>query len=383
MPQRYIVSHTSIRGIAALLVVCYHLQYGAEIYFPWETATPFFEKGYLWVDLFFILSGFVISYSARADERAPFSLAQVKSFYVSRFARIYPLHLVALLLLLAVLSGKQLLARFVDIGAVDPDFISGRNIAAFFEQLFLLNAWGLTGVVGWNIPSWSISAEIVAYLVFPLLAAGIARWRRASLAALTLYAILFYAWVGTTTGILDIVHREALLRCLGGFGLGMIVYNARAWIDRLGNVMLSALQAIGAVIVLTTMIGGFNDVFAVPGFFLLVATTWPDRGWLSAILKKQPLHWLGEISYSVYLNHFWVLAGWNFVIERILSVLGFGPYAERGIVLFGGLLLVLFISHFSYRYVEGPARLAIVSRYAARRAARAHDRGLPAANEVT
>ncbi len=382
MPQRYIVSHTSIRGIAALLVVLYHLQFGTTIYFAWERATPFFDKGYLWVDLFFILSGFVISYSARADERAPYGLDQVKSFYVSRFARIYPLHVVALFLLLCVFAGQNLLARFTSIGTVDPGFGSAMNVASFFEQLFLLNAWGLTGVIGWNIPSWSISAEAVAYLLFPLIAASIARWRRPSLATILLGAALFYLWVGTTGGILDIVKREAMLRCLSGFGLGMILYAVRARIDRLGGGILGVLQVAGAALALVTMIGGFNDVFAIPGFFLLVAATWPDRGWLCAILKKRPLHWLGEISYSVYLNHFWVLAGWHFVMERVLMALGAGPLTARGIIIAGGLALVLVISHLSYRYVEGPARLAIVRRYAARSARTAHGR-LPAGNELT
>lgn len=368
MSQRYIVSHTSMRGIAALLVVLYHLQFGTQVHFSWESATPFFEKGYLWVDLFFILSGFVISYSARADERAPYSRGQIKTFYVSRFARIYPLHLVCLVLLLCVLGTKNLLAHFTSIGAVDPTFGSALSVTAFFEQLFLLNAWGFTGVVGWNIPSWSISAEMFAYLLFPLAAALIARWRRSSLAAIALGAALFYLWVGETTGILDIVKGAALLRCLSGFGLGMIVYAVRGRIEQLGAGSLGVLQGVGVAIALATMVGGFNDVFAVPGFVLLVAASWPDRGWLAYLLKAQPLHRLGELSYSVYLNHFWVLAGWHFVMDRLLMVLGFEPYAARAIILAGGLFLVLVISHFSYLYVEGPARLAIVSRYAARRA---------------
>jgi peptidoglycan/LPS O-acetylase OafA/YrhL len=382
MPQRYIVSHTSIRGIAALLVVAYHLQFGALTPFAWERATPFFDKGYLWVDLFFVLSGFVISYSARMDERAPFSASDIKTFYVSRFARIYPLHAVALILMLGLFTGESLLARFAGIGHADPNFGSARNIAGFFEQLFLLNAWGLTGPPGWNIPSWSISAEAIAYLVFPLAAAAIARWRGVSLAAIALGAALFYLWIGTTTGILDIVQREAILRCLAGFGLGVILYAIRSRIDRLSDWTLTALQLAGAAIVLVTMVGGFNDTLVIPGFVLLVGATWPDRGLLARPLQTGPMHWLGEISYSVYLNHLWVLGGWRFVTERVLMVLGAGPHMTRAVILAGGVASVLIVSHFTYRYIEGPARLAIVRRYAAHRARR-DDRGLPAGNEVT
>lgn len=369
MPLRYIVSHTSMRGVAALLVVFYHMQYGTQTYFGWEAATPFFKKGYLWVDLFFMLSGFVISYSARSDERAPFSPSQIKSFYVLRFARIYPLHVAALCMLLCVTAGENLLAHLTGIGRIDPNFGTLNNIAVFFEQLALVNAWGLTGVIGWNIPSWSISAEAVAYMLFPLVAALIAWQRWPILAALALGAGFFYFWIATNTGILDIVKGEAVLRCLAGFGLGIIIYYLRKQVDRLSDASLGALQVAAALIMLGTMAGGYNDVFAIPGFFLLVATTWPDRGFLARMLQLGPLHWLGTISYSVYLNHFWVLAGWHFVIDRVLRELGVGPYWQRGIVLSGGIILVLVVSNFSYLYIEGPARLAIVKRYAARPAA--------------
>ncbi|CAN7299533.1 acyltransferase family protein [Neorhizobium tomejilense] len=368
MPQGQIISHTSIRGIAALLVVVYHLQFGAPFRFSWETATPFFIKGYLWVDLFFILSGFIISYSTRASEPARNEYFKINYFYINRIARIVPLHVVTLFLLLVVLGAENTLGRFTGIGGYNPDFASTLNIAAFFEQLFLLNAWGLTGAIAWNIPSWSISAEMFAYLVFPILAVAIARWRRPSLALITLGVLLFYFWVASTTGILDIVSRMALLRCLSGFGLGMILYAVRERIAAQDTLTLGLMQAVGATIALGAMIGGFNDVFAIPGFFLLVAGTWPDRGWLAAILKMKPLPWLGDISYSIYLNHFWVLAGWHFVIPRVLKVLGADPMVTRAVVMVGGIALILVISHFTFHLIEKPARRALLSLYAARQA---------------
>ena len=150
MTQRYIVSHTSIRGIAALLVVFYHLQFGAPVLFSWESATPFFRVGYLWVDLFFILSGFVISYSARADERAPFGWTEVKAFWLLRFARIYPLHLFCLLVLLAEALAETAVGLVLGKQMVAPDLWSPGSLLNFLEQLFLLNGWGVTGRIGWG-----------------------------------------------------------------------------------------------------------------------------------------------------------------------------------------------------------------------------------------
>ncbi len=365
--QPYIRSHTSMRGIAALLVVAYHLQFGTQSYLPFESATPFFKRGYLWVDLFFILSGFIISYSTRMDERAPYSRAQIRTFIVHRFARIYPLHVATLFMLAAVFAGQQFI-RFLAGKTVSDDLLSPMSILNFFEQLFLLNAWGLTGQVGWNIPSWSISAEWTAYMLFPLLAALIARWRRGALTAFALFALAFYAWVGLSTGVLDIVKGAAILRCLAGFGLGMILYTQRARFAALRDGQLGLLQAAGLVLALATLLLGLNDVFAIPGFFLLVAATWPDRGWLATPLKSGPLHWLGDISYSVYLNHFWVLSLWHFLYEPVLHRLTLPPMLERAIVIAGAFPLVIGASALTLRYLEQPARKAIQAAYERRRA---------------
>ena len=80
MQRRYIKSHASLRGIAALLVVFYHIQFGEHVRLFWEV--DFFRKGYLWVDLFFILSGFVISYTAALGKH---SWPQIKAFWRARF----------------------------------------------------------------------------------------------------------------------------------------------------------------------------------------------------------------------------------------------------------------------------------------------------------
>lgn len=371
MAQRYIISHTSIRGIAALLVVLYHLQYGAEVHFAWESVTPFFRTGYLWVDLFFILSGFVISYSARADERAPYDWPQVRAFWVLRFARIYPLHLFALLALVGVMLGQTMVGLAAHKPMVPPGTWSTGGLLNLLEQFVLLNGWGLTGRIGWNIPSWSISTEMVAYLLFPLLAAFMVRRRGMALAAMGLAALAFYAWIGLTTGVLDIVKGVAVLRCLAGFMLGMILYAVRTPIERLPDGTLSLLQIAGLALALATLLLGLNDVVAIPGFFLLVAATWPDRGLLTGPLSSPLLHWLGEISYSVYLNHLWILGAWEFVMLRAMKQIGATPLATRSVLMSGGILLVLAISHLTYHWIEGPARKAIVDRYRGRTAPRA------------
>jgi len=382
MPRRYIISHTSLRGIAALLVVFYHFRFGYAFHFGWETATPFFAKGYLWVDLFFILSGFVIAYSAQADERAPYDWPQIRDFWVARFARIYPLHFVCLLALLAIQAALLLLGRMSGIGIGNPELWSAASMLNFVEQLFLLNAWGITGRVGWNIPSWSISAEMVAYLAFPALAALLVRGGKLATAALLTGATAFYLWVGVTSGDLNIVIGLAVLRCLAGFSLGMIVYRLRGWLDGLSSAVLGMAQAAGLTIVLPVLLLGLNDVLAIPGFVLLIASTWPDRGWLARPLALPILFWLGEISYSVYLVHVVLLPSWGVVMGAILGKLGIAPMLARTVIMGGGLTMVLIVATFTYHVVEKPARKTILRWYGAR-AARPREAALQAPDRLT
>ena len=382
MPRRYIISHTSLRGVAALLVVFYHLQFGSAIRFGWETATPFFAKGYLWVDLFFILSGFVIAYSAQADERAPYDWPQIRRFWVARFARIYPLHLVCLLALLAIQVALLLLGRASGLKIGNPALLTTDSMLNFLEQLVLLNAWGITGRVGWNIPSWSISAEMFAYFLFPALAALLVRGGRPAAAALLACAIAFYAWIGATSGNLDIVIGLAILRCLAGFSLGMLIYRQRERLDCLPGAVLGLMQAAGLALILATLLLGLNDVVAVPGFVLLIAATWPDRGWLARPLAFPTLVWLGEISYSVYLVHVVLLPSWSVILGAILGKLGLAPVLARTIIMAGGLALVLGVATLTYRFVEIPARKALLRWYGARRA-HAQDAALQAPDRLT
>jgi len=147
---------TSLRFFAAAWVVVY-------LYWPSLAAasTPrLVQKGYLGVELFFVLSGFILCHVyLPAAEAGRFSY---RGFLWNRLARIYPLHL-------ATLTGVGLLAgAALSVGlAVDPNILSWRALPA---NLLMVQAWGLAPVSGWNHPSWSISAEWFAYLGFPIFA---------------------------------------------------------------------------------------------------------------------------------------------------------------------------------------------------------------------
>ena len=165
----HIVSHTSLRGIAAMAVFWGHYSdVFARDVGGWNLFVPHTHLG---VDLFFMLSGFVLYHVYASQFLTGVTGPRWGAFMRQRLLRIYPLHLVTLLAVLVLM-------RFELPG--DGLWILGLNLT-------LTHAWGLTDQFIFNAPSWSISAEFAAYLVFPfmVLATGTraGRWGLGALAA--------------------------------------------------------------------------------------------------------------------------------------------------------------------------------------------------------
>ena len=367
MSPRIIESHTGLRGIAALLVVGYHLQFGGGYHLPFEDATAFFERGYLWVDLFFILSGFIISYTAGGDRSQAFTHNETKRFLIARIARVYPLHLFCLGYLVLFSVAQSLIVPLL--GAQPPTIWTSENLVRLVRQLLLLDAWGIGPSIGWNIPSWSISAELFAYLAFPLLVT-LHVWRpRSARLGFLLVAIGFYAGVAATTGDLDITSGLAPLRCLAGFMLGMLLFYHRDRFLALPDSWLTLLQAASLLLVLAGLMNRWNDVVLIPPFVALVGTSWPDRGLVARLLSLRPIQFLGEISYSVYLNHVCLLQILWFLWARLDKRidLGLSDAVGRSLWIALAVAVVLLVSTLTYRYVERPAREYLIRRLLHRR----------------
>jgi len=198
---------TSVRGIAAWFVVLYHIRFSIAGLPP--ALVTIFGKGYLAVDFFFLLSGFVIWLTWGERIRAG-GWRAVPRFLQKRIARIWPLHLLMLgcalgLALLLAATGRQDQYHY--------------PFAQLPLHVLLLQNWGFTRHLTWNDPSWSISAELGAYLLFPLLVLAI-DWRRVpTLAILVAIGGLFAAlhlimanFGGATLG--SEIARFGLLRCV-------------------------------------------------------------------------------------------------------------------------------------------------------------------------
>ena len=287
---------TSARGIAAWYVVLYHIRLSAS-----GTLAPgviaVLGKGYLAVDFFFVLSGFVIwlNYRALLGEHR---LRAVRHFLWRRLARIYPLHL------LILLGAVGFALACVATGRAQPPDMAWSTLP---YHLLLLQNWGFLPHLGWNNPSWSISCELGAYLLFPLLVTGV-DWRRlpsaaliAMLAALMIGLFALFAWAGKDLLGNDIPHL-GLPRCLFEFAMGTIT--AALWLrwrEAPGRpAILAAVIGAGA---LAAYAASAHEVASLPLAFVCVVLLLALTAERASLLKGRVIHWFGEISYATYLSH--------------------------------------------------------------------------------
>lgn len=333
---------TSVRGIAAWLVVFFHIRLSiAGLPAPVGAAL---EKGYLAVDFFFLLSGFVIwmSWSERLRAGGP---SAIPEFLKRRIARIWPLHL--FMLGFGLLLAFTLLAT----GRDTPQF----PFAELPLHLLLLQNWGFTSALSWNAPAWSISCELAAYLLFPLLVLAI-DWRRvptlAILPAITALLVLLhgvFAMRSETTLGLDIPGL-GLIRSVLEFACGTAI--AALWMRWRETWQLPAIACAAAALVLFTgwIAGALPETFAVPAAFaaLLLALAL-TAGKPGNPLEGRALHYLGEISYATYLGHF--LLWFAFKLVLVSDV-----HAVSAPLIALYLALVLASSAALYHWVERPAQ---------------------------
>ncbi|NIJ53654.1 acyltransferase family protein [Dyadobacter arcticus] len=341
------------RGLFASLVFLYHLSPFAK--------TPVINNSFvanadMFVDFFFVLSGFVIAYSYQAIS----TIDEVKLFLKKRFLRIYPLHLFMLILFVAVEFAKNMLTTFVKVNNPnDPD----NNIFTFITSLFLLNSTPIFDPkdVSWNIPSWSISAEMIAYIIFAALTLTIFVLR-ADRAKNWIYFLMVLVAAGALISIqngfkIDFTFDYGFLRGIVGFFLGAICVN----IFRLSYSTFSLthsswftaaeILAVIAIIVLICNGQSLKDIGFVYEalFFASIYIFAFERGIISRSIKNiKLLQNLGKYSYSIYMSHALMISIFNVVFIRILKF----PETAYSYLFIVNFLIIYIFSAGTYKYIE-------------------------------
>lgn len=295
----------------------------------------------LLVDLFFVISGFVIAsqYLHRVSKRRA-----IARFVWRRLARIYPLHLLTL-------AFYVIIALLLASGHINVDNPARYPLSDVPAQLLLLHAIDAQRL-SFNFPSWSLSAEMVCYLLFPLLA-FIGLRRRAAIPALAVAiaaALTVYSAVMQVEPWPEWINQGGAVRALPAFLLGVTLYLFRDSLARwpLRKVLLPAL----AVYV---FVGGALPVLVGLALVYLVAAAGVqcDVSGARTLLSRSGVGRWAHLTYSIYMLHMPVA---TVVITLGGRLLGAPTPAMRLILIAAALAVLVVVSMASYRLFENPVR---------------------------
>jgi peptidoglycan/LPS O-acetylase OafA/YrhL len=338
-------SLTGVRGVAAVIIVVYH--YGKFRLDPNSSVTVWsVPHGYLPVDMFFMLSGFVIGYVYK-DAFVTEPWQNYKTFLIKRVARLYPAYLVIAafyaLKIAAGLTGEETFARF-----------NGFDVIG---NLLMLVGWGLHiyPLIG---VSWASSAELGSYIAAPVLMKytlqkGIGYW--AACVVLSLLGIYLISISGKgSSGPLDVVRDDSflpLLRAMVGFTLGLAIFRVAGYLDRLSAIVQDVLVVVVLASIVAVATFTKHDLLVYLLFIPFVAILSRDGRAAQWLFGNKLAYHLGMISYSIYLIHPIFLT----FAERSSRHVGNSLPAYVGCVIVAFAAIWL-LSYLSYRFVEIPGR---------------------------
>jgi peptidoglycan/LPS O-acetylase OafA/YrhL len=345
---------TGVRGVAAAIIVVYH--FGDVQLSTGGTASYFrIPFGYLIVDLFFMLSGYVmaLTYKDAFDHLTPDKFG---TFMLKRVARLYPAYFVIGLFYIAKM-----------LAGLSGDHIENYSAWDWTGNLLMMTGWGLYiyPVIG---VAWAASAEMGSYLLLPILMAFTLRKSAATAAIAVLAAFVAIYAVSISGrgsgGPLDVVNGNSfypLVRAVAGFMLGLAIFRFADIIDRLSMAMQDAL--VTGILVAMIAVGMLSDS-DLPLYLLfipLVALLSRDGRLAQVLFGNAAAYRLGIISYSIYLIHP------LFVSFAVRTWRHFGEseavYIAAACACFAAIWL---LSELSYRLVEMPGRNWITRRFAPR-----------------
>ncbi|MEB0196333.1 acyltransferase [Pseudomonas sp. 5S4] len=344
----------SFRGVCALAVVVYHLHLVGSI-----TELQFFSNADLFVEFFFVLSGFVITHAYGSGARIDF-----RKFFILRTFRLLPLH-VFMLGVFIVFEFLKLLASHKGFTFNKEPFTGQYSLSQVLPNFFLIQAWTpLTENLSFNYPSWSISIEYYMYMIFAAVAFFCAGYKKFVWCALSVGAfVLLYNNAGVLT--------EFAYKGLSCFFAGALSYSAFDLIKervRINYWMYSLLEVVSLLLIVVTLNSDLTQKTIVCSLlFCWTVTLFAfDAGVISKLLKTRMFSFLGRLSYSIYLTHVVVLSGLILVflvLEKktgltLAPMMGDVRYIDSGSILVNNLLVALIllcviaISYVTYTVIE-------------------------------
>lgn len=350
MTRHYRADIDGLRAVAILPVLFFHFK------------LPFFEGGFVGVDVFFVISGFLITnIIARELKRDNFSFS---NFWLRRVRRIFP----ALFSMVIVVGSLSWI--FIPVGSIRAVYVSILSICTFSSNLYFwrhANSYFLEGELSPFLHTWSIAIEEQFYLFFPLLLWALFKCNRKT-RTYVIFSLLLVSFVLCLWGthhfpaasfyLLPTRAWELLLGAL----LALLLADGKFMPK--GNGLSEVVSIFGLTSILfsvfvydqETSFPGYSALFPAFGAAFIIWSSSTNKTYVGKILSFSPFVYIGLISYSLYL--------WHWPIKVFLTQLQPSSLGPVYMVKICGVLASLLFAILSYYFIETPFRKKIVFSHA-------------------
>lgn len=353
MQKLYFPNLNGLRFIAALMVILHHVEQSKSIYgYANHWDNPFVRVvGKLGVILFFVLSGFLITYLL-LQEKSDTKTVSVKSFYKRRILRIWPLYYFVLTLALVALP----LFRALDLPASPGHVERHVTLRAILFLLFMPNlAYAAFGGLPYVTQAWSVGVEEQFYFIWPFLVKTV-RGTLTMLLGVILayivmnYVILYVPGIDRIRWVASSVWADFSIDCMaiGGLAAWLLHQQKKRALSILFN---RYVQLAVYAVTITLILLGFRsplfhyEFYALLFAFIILNCAANEHSILN--LENRPLNYLGKISYGIYMYH-------PLAIVVALKLLARVPLTNSFLVCFASTCLTVLIASASYHLLERP-----------------------------
>ncbi len=354
MTKVYFPNLNGLRFIAALLVIIHHIeQMKSLLGFEnnWSNAVVVLI-GKLGVVLFFVLSGFLITYLLLVEEKETNTIS-IKAFYIRRFLRIWPLYYLLVGLSFFLFSHIP----FLHIGTWSAVFFDGFSIKLILFMLFLPNvAMNIYAPIPFANQLWSVGIEEQFYLIWPILMKKIRNKK------VLLYAVIFgYLFIKTigfaclhkilvgneTLHIAESIFDSFSIDCMAiGSLFAFLLFTKHRLLNFFSSIYVQAASYIAIVLLIAKGIDIpyiQNECYGMLFGIVILNMAANEKSMLK--LEYKPLHYLGKISYGLYMYH-------PFAIVISIKLLDGMHITNAAAQYASSILLTILISALSYRFYE-------------------------------
>lgn len=343
----------AFRGIGAICVVIAHIRFLGSF-----TEFEIFRNAILFVDFFFVLSGFVITHSYAYRD------ITFKRFFINRTFRIYPLHLVTFLVFF-MLTLIQYMLSLKGVNLNKAAFEGHTSLNQILPNLLFLQSWIPSfDPQSWNRVAWSLSVEYYMYMLFFLLL-----FIKGSFRYIVWFCISIFFYYMLFTGTENFYE---ISRGLAGFFVGALAYILyRSFAQnmvKISKLVFSFLEILIVLLVFLVVKNGpkYMEIMASILYIFLVLVFSVERGILSQLLVKNIFQFLGKLSFSIYMTNLIIIFSIkslasilnNYLGSNFIVLVNDSMFFSFESILFSNFLLLLvvlltiLVSWFTYEFVE-------------------------------